>query len=103
MRRGELLGLMYSDIDFAAQTHSVNRSLADVRGVGVVINPPKKGSYRINPLSQAAIDILSAIPRRWLYVYSRAAKTGCRAPMRGQNAFLCSWPRCMRCVRTCPY
>ena len=66
MRRGELLGLMYSDIDFAAQTYSINRSLADVRSVGVVINPPKKDSYRTNPLSQAAIDILSAIPRRGL-------------------------------------
>ena len=79
MRRGELLGLMYSDIDFAAQTYSVNRSLADVRGVGVVINPPKKDSYRTNPLSQAAIDILSAIPRRGLYVFP-SRKDGLQSP-----------------------
>lgn len=69
MRRGEMLGLMWSDINLSEGTYSVNRSLADVRGKGVVIRPPKKDSYRTNPLSEAASAILMGVPREGLYLF----------------------------------
>lgn len=74
MRRGEMLGLMWTDIDLAAETYSVNRSLADVVGQGVVIRPPKKDSYRTNPLSESAKAILRGIPREGMYLFPN--KTG---------------------------
>ena len=69
MRRGEMLGLIWTDIDLAAETYSVNRSLADVVGQGVVIRPPKKDSYRTNPLSEPAKAILRGIPREGMYLF----------------------------------
>lgn len=57
LRRGELLGLRVEDIDFKEQTISVNRSIADIKG-GTKIMPPKWDSYRTNPLSRRAIDVL---------------------------------------------
>ena len=60
LRRGELLGLKWSDIDFANQSISVNRSIADTKS-GVKENPPKWNSYRTNPLSDLAADTLKKI------------------------------------------
>ena len=58
MRRGELLGLSSQDINVVHKALSVNRSIADKQGSGVLINPPKWESYRTNPLSDRAITIL---------------------------------------------
>ncbi|BCI60818.1 site-specific integrase [[Clostridium] leptum] len=58
LRRGELLGLSDEDIDLRNRDLSVNRSVADKRGGGILINPPKWGSYRTNPLSDRAITVL---------------------------------------------
>ncbi len=49
MRPGEICGLMWTDIDLKNRTYSVNRSIADVKGGGITINPPKWKGYRTNP------------------------------------------------------
>ena len=64
LRRGELVALMWDDIDFENNTISVNRSVATVKGGGVKIMPPKWNSYRINPLSPYALKVLQGIPKR---------------------------------------
>lgn len=41
MRRGEILGLKWSDIDFNKKTLSVNRSLVHIPNMGYVLTTPK--------------------------------------------------------------
>lgn len=69
MRRGELLGLRREDIDWDAQSYTVNRSVADRKGGGTEIRPPKWNSYRTNPLSEKALWILRRIARSEGYVF----------------------------------
>lgn len=57
LRRGELLGLMWTDIDMDAKTLTVSRSFSMVNGQGQIC-PPKHGSYRTIPLLPSAIDVL---------------------------------------------
>lgn len=62
LRRGELLGLQWEDIDFENKTITVRRAVADSKS-GVKVNKPKWDSYRTNPLSNKAINTLySLIP-----------------------------------------
>ena len=68
-RRGELVGLKWGDIDLDNETISVNRSIADAYGGGTKINPPKWNSYRTNPLSKKAIEIINGINRTCDYVF----------------------------------
>lgn len=70
LRRGELLGLMWSDYDADAQTLAVNRSIA-LEGTDVVVHPPKWDSYRVLPLSDAAVQLLDSLPRSELYIFPR--------------------------------
>ncbi|BDH61832.1 hypothetical protein MTP04_19620 [Lysinibacillus sp. PLM2] len=59
MRRGEILGLKWSDIDFNKKTLSVNRSLVHVPNVGYVLTPPKtKHSKRQVPIPNFVINEL---------------------------------------------
>jgi integrase len=50
MRRGELCGLMWTDVDFERGRLSVVRTLADVRGEGLVVSSPKttRGSRNLS-------------------------------------------------------
>jgi integrase len=66
MRRGELLGLWWSDIDFDSQTVSIERTIHrerrssdDANNGGIVVCPPKtKSSRRINQLAPPVLDVL---------------------------------------------
>ena len=69
MRRGELLGLRREDIDWDAQSYTVNRSVADRKGGGTEIRPPKWGSCRTNPLSEKAFWILQRIAQSPGYLF----------------------------------
>ena len=63
LRRGELLGLMWSDFDERERTLSVRRSMALKHGV-VTANPPKWDSYRTLPLSDSLRRYLTDLRRR---------------------------------------
>ena len=58
LRRGELCGLMWTDIDLDALTLTVNRSIADKRGGGIEIRPPKWNSYRTITISAELAALL---------------------------------------------
>ena len=70
VRPGELVGFMWSDFDFEKMTYSVNRSIAkNSEGGGVTINPPKKDSYRTNPMTRRMARTLKSLPTTSLYVF----------------------------------
>lgn len=77
LRCGEMLGLMWNDIDFKNQTLSVNRSIARKKGGGTKIRPPKWNSYREIPLSNQAYKILKQLYKNKnenIYVFSKDCK-----------------------------
>lgn len=69
LRRGEMLGLMWKDIDIDNKTLSVNRSIAEKKGGGITIMPPKWDSYRTIPISDDLIRLLCSLPHNNLYVF----------------------------------
>ena len=68
LRRGELLGLMWSDFDERERTLSVRRSMALKHGV-VTANPPKWDSYRTLPLNLEAVQLIGALPHDSPYLF----------------------------------
>lgn len=69
LRRGELLGLKWVDVDLKNGVLNVSRSIADKKGGGVSINPPKWGSFRTIPLSAAAKRVFIAQPKDTEYIF----------------------------------
>ena len=60
MRRGELCGLEWSDIDLENGTITIARSLTAVRRVGLVLKEPKtESSKRVNAISDKLIAVLT--------------------------------------------
>lgn len=56
LRRGELLGLRWSDVDWDAGTVRVRRVVQRVQGEGLVIGPPKTArSRRVVPLPSSSL------------------------------------------------
>jgi integrase len=59
VRRGELLGLRWSDIDFATNILTIRRTIQRIKGTGLVEMPTKtKSSDRRIPLSPPCIKVL---------------------------------------------
>ncbi|MGI6308449.1 MAG: tyrosine-type recombinase/integrase [Dethiobacteria bacterium] len=59
MRRGELLGLRWKDIDFIVKQLTVNQGLVRISGKGLVFQEPKtKLSNRVISLPPAAVQVL---------------------------------------------
>lgn len=69
VRRGELLGLMWEDIDFEKKTLRIERSIAEKKGGGVDVRPPKWNSYRTIPISTQLCEDLKNIPHTSAYVF----------------------------------
>ncbi len=69
LRRGELLGLMWKDINFTDKTIRIDRSVAEKKGGGIEIRPPKWDSYRTIPVPQKLIELLDKWPRKSIYVF----------------------------------
>lgn len=74
LRRGEICGLMWTDIDLNNLTLSVNRSIADKNGGGVEIRPPKWNSYRTVPITTELASVFEALPRTGMYVFMSTSK-----------------------------
>ena len=60
MRKGELLGLEWSDIDLEEGTITINKSWTNVGGKGTLCPPKTKSSYRIITLPAELIALLRA-------------------------------------------
>ena len=59
MRKGELLGLQWEDINWTQSTLQIHRTASYITGRGIVVGEPKtKGSKRQIALPQVAIDVL---------------------------------------------
>ena len=71
MRRGEVCGLMWSDIDMQKRIFTINRSIAIQAGGGVKINPPKWKSCRTNPIEKEFFNLLQELSKnkKSLYVF----------------------------------
>ena len=74
LRRGELLGLRWEDIDLDKQFLKVNRSVADSREKGrrVTVGPPKWNSVREIPLLSNSLAVLSAREPNSPYIFPAA-------------------------------
>ena len=61
LRKGELIALLWSDLDVQNRTISVSKQAVRVKGGGVKVSVPKTStSVRIEPIPQEAIDLLIA-------------------------------------------
>ena len=61
MRRGELCGLQWQDIDWKAETVIVCRNLQYTTGKGVYITNPKSGKTRLVDIGKETLDLLRAL------------------------------------------
>ncbi len=67
LRRGELVGLKWTDIDFEVRTLRVNRQLQRMRdGGGLVFQQPKNASRRTIKLPESALEALRSHRKRQL-------------------------------------
>lgn len=73
LRRGELCGLQWTDIDLDVKTLTVNRAIAESGGK-CSVNPPKFKSYRTIPLNDKALAVLQQQPKKSIWVFS--SRTG---------------------------
>lgn len=99
LRRGELLGLMWSDIDLKNGTAKIQRSVSVEAGKAVV-RPPKWESYRTIPLMPSTIELLRSRQRTSLYVFPAQLTHGAENPnnfSRRLRRFFSSLPEDCRC------
>lgn len=60
-RRGELVGLQWSDVDWKNQTVTIRRNVQYTPKKGVYIATPKNGKERMVDIGQETIDLLKAL------------------------------------------
>lgn len=61
LRKGELIALLWTDLDIQNKTISVSKQASRVKGGGVKVTVPKTNtSVRVEPIPQEAIDLLIA-------------------------------------------
>lgn len=99
LRRGELVGLMWSDVDLENATLRVQRSVSLENG-RPVIRPPKWNSYRTIPLMPSTVSLLRRQPRHSLYVFPAPIANGHEDPnhfSRRLYNFFCTLPEEYRC------
>jgi integrase len=73
LRRGELLGLRWDDIDFASRVLHVRRAVKHDSGPGWVVGPPKTHQERIISLDGFTLAVLAELQAR----ASRSADDAC--------------------------
>jgi integrase len=76
VRRGELLALRWSDIDFKAETMTVSRAVEQLKRCNLSIKPTKTDRVRTIALSQAALDNLKTHRREQLELRMRLGAGG---------------------------
>ena len=94
MRRGEICGLRWSDIDFNASTISVNRTVEYIPHEGLIFTAPKtKASNRTFKVGANCMDML----REYQLYHKR--RNGCALGRCGR--VLCRWRTERRCKTIC--
>ena len=58
LRRGELLALLWTDLDVEKRTITVNKSVSRINGELVVSEPKTQNSVRTVAIPQQAVDLL---------------------------------------------
>ncbi len=77
MRRGELLALLWSDVDAEGRELSVSSAVVDGGpGIGVVRKPTKTSDWRDVPLTDSAFRALERQRARAVAVYGEADQSG---------------------------
>lgn len=56
-RRGELLALIWTDLDVENRTISITKQVNRIKGEPVVSQPKTQNSVRVLPISQQAVDL----------------------------------------------
>ena len=89
LRRGELLGLKWEDLDLDRGDLRVRRQIARINGEVVEAPPKTKNAYRTLPLAKDTIDVLDQQKRKSGQVlgYSQAPQA---APCPQTACFTCS-------------
>lgn len=78
MRRGELMGLEWSDIDFENRVIHIRRTSQYVQHMGIITKSPKnKTSYRTIKLSEFMFDLLREYRQYWLKLRSDTLDRWC--------------------------
>lgn len=75
LRRGELLGLRWQDVDLQRAEITVRNARTKAGGVKIVEGPPKSGNVRAVGMTGRVVDALSALPSRGRcrYVFTTAS------------------------------
>ena len=60
LRRGELLGLKWTDVDFGQGTITVRRQISRINGTVVEAPLKTKNAYRVIPLGEQALAVLQS-------------------------------------------
>ena len=70
MRRSELIGLMWDDIDMTNKTIHIQRAVTQTTGKIVIGETKSETSNRYIPISDSLISVINLIPRESEYVIS---------------------------------
>ena len=65
MRRGELLALRWSDVDFNTRTIRINRALTQTKAGPLIFGPTKSGRTRTVAMPDEAVGMLRQIREQW--------------------------------------
>lgn len=72
MRRSEILGLTWNDIDFYNNTININKALSYIKGQGQIItNTKNKSSNRIIYANSELIKLIQALPHKSEYIFNK--------------------------------
>lgn len=72
MRRSEILGLAWTDIDFDNNTININKALSYLKGEGQIIKETKnKSSNRIIYANKDLINLINNLPRNNEYIFNK--------------------------------
>lgn len=72
MRRSEILGLTWNDIDFNNNTININKALSYIKGEGQIIKETKnKSSNRIIYANKNIINLINELPKSSEYIFNK--------------------------------
>lgn len=71
IRRSELLGLMWTDVDFAERFIHIQRGVTQTTGKIVIGDTKTKNSDRFIPISTSVADVLKVLKRDTIYVFGK--------------------------------